>query len=122
MWLSSEYEQKALLELQSRDNIVITEADKCGAVVILDVEDYIKEEERQLHNTENYKRLNHKPTTTNNDTVNQMIKRFHKENLISKNITEGLKIESPKSPHFHLKIKLHKEGVTRYKFSKLSHI
>ena len=51
-----------------------------------------------------------------------MIKRFHKENLISKNITEGLKIESPKSPHFHLKIKLHKEGVTRYKFSKLSHI
>ena len=76
------------------------------------MEEYIKEEERQLHNTENCKRLNHNPTTTNNDTVNQMIKRFHKENLISKNITEGLKIESPKSPHFHLKIKLHKEGVT----------
>ena len=70
----------------------------------------IKETERQLHNTENYKRLNHNPTTTNNDTFNKIIKRFHKENLISKNTTEGLKIESPKSPHFYLKPKLHKEG------------
>ena len=35
-------EQKALQELQSRDDIVITEAEKGGAVVILDVEDYMK--------------------------------------------------------------------------------
>ena len=55
-------------------------------MVILDVEGYIKEAERQLHNTEKYKRLNHNQTTTNNDTVNKIIKRFHKENLISKNI------------------------------------
>ena len=47
-------EQNALQELQSRDDIVTTEPDKGGAVVILDVEDYIKEAERQLHNTENY--------------------------------------------------------------------
>ena len=80
-------------------------------MVILDVEDYIKETERQLHNTENYKRLNHNPTTTSNDTVNKIIKKFHKENLISKNIAERLKIESPKLPHFYLKPKLHKEGV-----------
>ena len=39
-----------------------------------------------------------------------IIKRFHKENLISKNITEGVKTESPKSPHFYLKSKLYKEG------------
>ena len=37
-------EEKALGELQSRDDIVITEADKGSAVVILDVEDYIKAE------------------------------------------------------------------------------
>ena len=35
-------------ELQSRNDIVITDADKGGAVVILDVKDYIKEAERQL--------------------------------------------------------------------------
>ena len=64
-------EQKALQELQSRDDIVITDADKGGAVVILGVEDYIKEAERQLRNTENYKRLNRNPTTANNKTVNK---------------------------------------------------
>ena len=37
-------EEKALEELQSRYDIVITEADKGGTVVILDVEDYIKAE------------------------------------------------------------------------------
>ena len=37
-------EEKALGELQSRDDIVITEADKGSPVVILDVEDYIKAE------------------------------------------------------------------------------
>ena len=72
-------------------------------VVILDVEIYIKAAKRQLHSTENYKGLNQNPTTTINATVNKIIKRFHKENLISKNIAKGLKVESPKSPHFNLK-------------------
>ena len=44
------------------------------------------EVERELHNTENYKRLNHNPTTANNETVNKIIKGFHKEYLITKNI------------------------------------
>ena len=48
-------EQKSFLELQSRDDIVITDADKGGTIVIFDVEDCIKEAERQLHNTENIK-------------------------------------------------------------------
>ena len=34
------------------------------------------------------------PTTTNNKTVNKIIKKFHKENLIHKNIAKGLKIKS----------------------------
>ena len=72
-------------------------------VVILDAEDYIKEAERQLHNPKIYKRLNHNPTTTNNDTVNKIIKSFHKENLISKSIVEGLKVENPKITTFLFK-------------------
>ena len=72
-------EQKTLQELRSRDNIIITDADKGGTVVRFDVEDYIKEAERQLHNTENYKRLNHNPTTTSNKTANKIIKIFTKK-------------------------------------------
>ena len=42
---SSVKEQKALQEPKHRDDIVIADADKGGAVVILDAEDYIKEAE-----------------------------------------------------------------------------
>ena len=44
-------------ELQSRNDIVIIDADKGGAVVILDVEDYVKEAERQLKNKEQYRKI-----------------------------------------------------------------
>ena len=47
-----------LWQTVSRDNIVITDADKGGAVVILDVEDYIKEAERQLDNSGNKGNIN----------------------------------------------------------------
>ena len=69
-------------ELQSKDDIAITDADKDGLIAIIYVEYYMKEGERQLHNRKNYKRLNHNLTTTNNETVNKIMKRFHKENLI----------------------------------------
>ena len=39
-----------MLELQSWKDIVLTDADNGGAVLILDVEDYVKEVERQLNN------------------------------------------------------------------------
>ena len=97
-------------ELQIRNDIVITDADKGGAVVILDVEDYVKEAERQLNNKENYRKINYGPTTDNNETIHKVISRFQKENLLSKNIFQGLKTENPKTPHFYLKPKVHKEG------------
>ena len=53
-------------ELQSRNDIVITNANKGGAAVNLVVEDYVKEAERQLNNKENYRKVNYDPATTNN--------------------------------------------------------
>ena len=47
-------DQKSILELQSRDDIVITDADIGGKIEIF-VEDYIKESGRQLYNTETIK-------------------------------------------------------------------
>ena len=83
-------------ELQSRKDIVITDADKGGAVV--NVEDYVKEAERRLNNKENYRRINYDPTTVTNETIRKVISRFQKENLLSKNISERLKSENPKTP------------------------
>ena len=53
----SKEEKQALLDLQERDDIIITNADKGGAVVIQDVKEYIKEGNRQLNNSDFYKRL-----------------------------------------------------------------
>ena len=77
---------------------------------MLDVEYYVKEAERQLNNKENYRKIIYDPTTANNETIHKVISRFQKENLLSKNISEGLKTENPKTPHFYLKPKVHKES------------
>ena len=47
-------ERKALKELADRNDIIIAKADKGGAVVIIDVEDYVKEVEHQLSNKDSY--------------------------------------------------------------------
>ena len=47
-------ERKALKELADRNDIIITKADKGGAVVIINVEDYVKETEHQLNNKNAY--------------------------------------------------------------------
>ena len=68
------------------DDIVITNAGKGGALVILDVKDYIKESERQLK------------------TDNKVISRFKNDKLISNTVSHGwpkLKAESPRRPCLH---------------------
>ena len=77
-------EQKALWDLQERDDVVIVNADKVVAVVIMDVTDYIDQ------------------TAGNNETVNNVTERFQKENLIIKNVVEGLKTTSPWTPRFYI--------------------
>ena len=69
-------ERTSMKELSEREDIVITKADKGGAVNIVDVRDYIKEAERQLNNTENYRKVQEDPTATNIKLVNDTIERF----------------------------------------------
>ena len=105
----SKDEKVALKDLSKWDDI-ITNADKGGAVVIMDVNDYIRESKRQLNEPRNYKVLAKDPTTTNNDLINQTIDRFTKEQLINDNIANGLKNPSPRTPQFYISPKIHKEG------------
>lgn len=83
-----------------RDDIVITNADKTGAVIIKDVKDYVKECERHLNNTENQKYLQKDLTATINESVHTTTKRFENKKLIQKNIA-GLKTNFPRSPRFY---------------------
>ena len=60
-------------ELQSKNDLIITDAYKGGIVVILDVEDYVKEAERQLNNKENYRKIICNPNAANNETIRKVI-------------------------------------------------
>ena len=53
----TKHEEKALKDLMKRNDIIICNADKGGAVVILDVKDDIKEAHRQLSDEHFYKKL-----------------------------------------------------------------
>ena len=59
--------------LSKRENIIITKVDKGGGVVILDVDDYVREANRQLDNTEFYKKLPNDTTEINRSKVNTSI-------------------------------------------------
>ena len=81
----------SMKELSEREDIIITKADKGGAVVFVDVKDYVKEAEGQLNNTENYRKLQEDPTATNIKSVNDTIERFKNQKLINQKVAEGLK-------------------------------
>ena len=82
----SKEEINSLNKLKSRDDIIITHADKGGAVVIIDVNDYIKEANRQLSDTNFYTKLPSDLTSVNAKIINETINKFIKENLLAKNI------------------------------------
>ena len=53
-------EQKALEELSKKDDIIITNADKRGAIVVMDIDRYISEAQHQLNDekiTKNFKQI-----------------------------------------------------------------
>ena len=60
----------ALKYLSKADDIIITSADMGGAVVIMDVNDYIREGKRQLYHPRNYKVVAKDLATTNNNLIN----------------------------------------------------
>ena len=76
----------------------------------MDVIDSIEKAERQLNNLEHYRQLTKYQTAANNETVNNVIKRFQKENLITKNVAEGLKTTLPRTPRFYIQPKIQKQG------------
>ena len=101
----------SLYELKNRDDIIVTKADKGGAVVIMNVDDYIKEANRQLNNTEFYTKLITNPTTTNYDIVNNTIQTFVKEKLLPEQVAKALVVDNPKTARFYLLPKVHKENI-----------
>ena len=101
-------EREALLNLQKGNDIIITKADKGGAVVILDIKDYIDEANRQLSDTNNYEQLDFDPTELHTEEIKSETNNLENENLLTLRTANSLLDEKIKTPEFRLLPKIHK--------------
>ena len=90
--------------LKNRTDIMIN-ADKGGAVTILDLNDYINNANKQLNDPSRYKELMYDPTLTHANTINDTIEAFKIKQKIP---TDCLKSIYPKTPQLRLPLKIHK--------------
>ena len=104
-------EIQSMNNLKEREDIIITKADKGGAVVIMNVDDYLKEAKRQLNDTEFYRKVDADLTDTHTDIVNDTIKKFVTEKLLDEHVAKALTVDDPKTAKFYMLPKVHKEGV-----------
>ena len=103
-------EIKALDGLKKRDDIIITKADKGGAVVIMNVDDYLNEANRQLSNTDFYQEIPSNLSNAHAEIVNKAVRDFMTEKLLPEQVAGALMVENPKTAKFYLLPKIHKKG------------
>ena len=101
-------EHAAMEELAKRKDLIITNADKGGAVAIMDTDSYIKEANWQLSDKASYKQLTQDPTLQRNRMVNQAIEKIKNEKLLPQKVADGLKVTNSKTPKFYISPKIHK--------------
>ena len=98
-----------MIELSDHTEIIISKANKGGAVVIMDVKDYINEANRSLNNKNDYQILNKDFRTTNVKLVNDTIQRFKKEKLLKGTVADSLRVSNPKTPKLYMQPKIHRK-------------
>ena len=95
-------------ELSIRDDIIITKAGKGGAVVIIDVDDYINEANRQLNSKEFCKEISNDPTELNRKKVKNAIKELKSAKLLDEKIATEPEVQEAKALAFYMFPKIHK--------------
>ena len=105
----SQKEKEALEILRNRTDIIITRADKGGAVVIMDIETYIQEAEKQFNDTNYYTKLPHDVTQLHEEKVKHTLNTLKSTCDLKENIKEGLMPLESRTPKFYLLPKIHKK-------------
>ncbi|XP_068098889.1 uncharacterized protein [Hyperolius riggenbachi] len=104
-------EHDALQSLQNNDSIVIRNADKGGAVVVLDSEMYRAEALRQLDDKETYQILPGDPTARFQVELKKLLNLGVSLGVFSEKERDYLMVETPIVPIFHHLPKVHKPDV-----------
>ena len=107
----SKEEQEALENLRGYEDIVIKQADKGSAVVVMDREKYVSEAMRQLNDKEVYIPLTKDPTEEMIETINGRVNRLHRDGYIKDSTLQYLLINSDaRAGRFYLLPKIHKKN------------
>ena len=103
-------ERKALRGLKTRQDIVIKPADKGSATVVISREAYISEADRQLNNTNHYRKLDRDLTSQRAEQVTSLVHTMVENREISKETRKYLTPSNPRMARFYHLPKLHKPG------------
>ena len=93
--------------MKNDKNIVIKGADKGSAVVVWDREDYIKEAEKQLGDSDVYEEVPGDPEPLIS-TIHKTIEKIRKRGDLKKEIIKYFEVKDPKFARFYLLSKIHK--------------
>ena len=83
-------ETDALEQRSQRDYISITKADKGGALVVINVDDYIRDANRQLSKINFYKKIPNDPTQCNRNKVDNTINELKLQRLLDDKTAKNL--------------------------------
>ena len=105
----SREEQKALGNFRNYDDIIIKQADKGSALVILDRDKYVAETMRQLNDSEVYISPRDDPTADMIRKVNERVENLHNDGYISQSTLQYLMVTNDATAgRFYLLPKIHK--------------
>ena len=93
-----------------RNDIIITKADKEDVVIIVDVDDYVQEANRQFENKKVYTKLTMDATEINWVKVDRTINELKSSHLLKEKIANDLLSSEAKTSQFKMLPKVHKEG------------
>ena len=101
-------ERAALIRLSNDRNIVTKPADKKGATVILNSEDYVAEALRQLDNTEYYKKVDRDYAEGHEKNIDECITTLAIKGNRERDIGKLLRPVNSRTPVFYMLPKIHK--------------
>ncbi|CAH2283132.1 Hypothetical predicted protein, partial [Pelobates cultripes] len=104
--------KQALKSLKDNRELVIRQADKGGSIVVLNRDDYMKESQRILGDSNTYKILKSNPTCNFKKKLYEILDEGFKKGIIDKDEFDYLFISSPKTAVFYYLPKVHKSLIS----------
>ncbi|XP_063044279.1 uncharacterized protein LOC134438605 [Engraulis encrasicolus] len=104
-------QRQELSTLQKDGELIIQNADKGGAVILLKRESYEREIQTQLKNTKFYRKLDSNPTLKFKNLVHEKLNQLMEMGHITKNEYAYMKVDYPITPVFYTLPKIHKQFI-----------